>query len=103
MNPIAEAIKPTPTTEIEAVLDPLLDRLFTIFSDPYCVISRARWFGTQLEWRATVTDLTATGSTPAEAVANLIALRPKLIAQRRAKLQAELATLDAEPPQEATL
>jgi len=86
---------PTPT-EIEAVLDPLLLKIFTVFKDNHCVLSRQLWRGNEMEWRATTASgsYTATGSTPAEAVVNLIAQWPVQLAKRRAKLQAEIDALE---------
>jgi hypothetical protein len=91
----------TPTTEeIEAVLDPLLDRLIAAYGGLVCSISRQKWKSEQTkEWRATADggNYTTSGNTPVEAVVNLLAMRPKQIAKRRAELEAALAALEPEP------
>jgi len=89
----------TPTTEeIEALIDPLLHRLNTVFPNEYATIARFRFSAEgKTIWSAGVSSspMNIEGLTPTEAVVNLIAKKPT-VAQRREKLLAELAALGPE-------
>ena len=89
----------TPTTlELEAVLDPLLDKMKQEFPSHYVTIKRFRYSEGQTFWSAGTGAFIGDGDgdTPQGAVDALIAAHRKKLPDRKAELERQLADVQAE-------